>query len=135
MAGARRNWQKPKVLGLERIYLSGRFFPDTASAPTKDAASAVGWTVSRVSTGLFRVTFEDQFPTAVYVSAHLQLASGDDKIAQCAAITLSTTKTLDIRVWDISAAAVADVAADANNSINFQVVFKNTAIPDKGLQV
>jgi hypothetical protein len=49
-------------------------------------------------------------------------------MVQFGTIDVVTAKTIQIRVWDISGAAVADVAADANNRINFALVLKNSNV-------
>lgn len=129
---ARRNWQRLQALGLERKMIFGRFFPDTANAPTVDANSKVGWSVARTAAGSFTITFEDKYDTLVSFVATLQLASGDDKAVQIGTYT-AASRTIVVRVWDTSGAGNADVAANANNSISFIAVFKNTGVPDVGL--
>ena len=63
------------------------------------------------------------------MTASLQLATGSDKMAQIGETAVSTTaKTIQIRIWDISDAAVADVSYDANNRVNFQAVLKNSTV-------
>lgn len=104
--------------------IAGRFFPDTANAPTYAGASKhPGWSVVRTSAGLFTVTFSERFAQLVALEAPaLQLATGGDQKVEYGAFSIgdaTTLPTLQIRVWDISGAAVADIAANANNSISF----------------
>lgn len=116
----------------ERIRVEGSFAPNSTSAV--DATASRGdkhWTVAYISTGLFRVTFNSTFKfTAAqleYADAHLQLASAGDQYAQCGSYD-ADNRTLDIRVIDCSAAAVADISANANNRISFVVVVRNTIL-------
>lgn len=112
------------LLGLKHqacAVVGGEFFPDTANAPTYGTCGHRGWSVVRTSTGLFTITLDDVFPGLVTAQATLRLATGDDKMVQFGTINLAA-KTIQIRVWDISGAAVADVAANANNAISWCIV-------------
>jgi hypothetical protein len=116
----------------ERYHIWGSFETNSTSNP--DAADSKGdkhWTVAYISTGLWRVTFGSNYKftaaNLVYAEAHLQLASASDKWAQVGSY-VEADRTLDIRVLDASAAAVADVSADANNRIHFHVVVKATQL-------
>lgn len=100
--------------------IAGSFAPDTANAPT--AVNGSGFTVVRTSQGLFTVTLDEAYRDLVSITATLQLASATaDRFIQVGATDVSTAKTLQIRVLD-AAGAVQDVAADANNRINFTAV-------------
>lgn len=112
------------VNGLKII--AGSFGPDTANAPTK--VRGKGFTVARTSAGLFTVTLDDKYYELEAASLTLQLASGDDKVLQLGSVDLSA-KTIQIRVWDISGAAVADIAINDNNRINFVLFLKNSSAP------
>jgi hypothetical protein len=110
------------------VVISGSFAPNGSSAVDAASNRGTGFSVARTSTGLFTVTLQDSFLALNKGDAHLQLASGDDKIAQLGSIDVVTAKTVQIRVWDISGAAVADVAADENNRIHFELRLRNTTI-------
>jgi hypothetical protein len=118
----------PLLGSLDRgvVIIAGSFAPDTANAPTD--VKGDGFSVVRTSTGLFTVTLQDKYSELIGVTASLQLASADDKMVQIGATDVTSAKTIQIRVWDISGAAVADVAANANNRINFVLVLKNTSV-------
>jgi hypothetical protein len=103
----------------------GSFAPDTANAPT--TVRGTGWTVARESAGLFKITFAEKYPEMIKATVSLQLATKDDKFLQLGTYD-ATAGTLQIRVWDVSGADVADVAANANNRINFSVTFRNTTV-------
>jgi hypothetical protein len=103
----------------------GSFAPAATGAPT--ALSGTGWTVARTSAGLFTITFAEKYPEMIKATATLQLATKDDKVTQIGTYD-GSAGTLQIRVWDFSGADVADVAADANNRVNFSVTFRNTTV-------
>lgn len=107
--------------------IAGSFAPNGSSAVAATGVKGKGFTVARTSTGLFTITLLDKFYELLDFQHSLQLAAADDKITQGGAVSLSA-KTVQVRVWDISGAAVADVAADAGNRINFCLAFRNTKI-------
>jgi hypothetical protein len=108
------------------VHVQGSFAPDTANAPT--TVKGAGFSVARTSTGLFTITLQDKYQHLIAGSLTLQLASGDDKILQLGAVDVVSAKTVQIRVWDISGGAVADIAANANNRINFLLILKNSTV-------
>jgi hypothetical protein len=123
--------------GIERVLVAGSFAPDTAN-PTS-AQKGDGWQAAYTSTGLFTVTFlgagvgsagyYDQLDAAV---ATLQLATGAGKFCQIGTFTAAsgeTPATLTIRVWDATTAAdaLSQVAANANNRVNFICVFRRNS--------
>lgn len=119
-----------KMAGLNLEVVAGSFAPDTANAPTD--VRGRGFTVAYTSTGTYTVTFVNKFAGCVAAVATLQLASADDKFAQMGTITNSktATNTAVIRVLDASGAAVAQVAANAQNRVNFAFIFKRDSSLD-----
>lgn len=122
---ASRLFHRIQTLTREVVEIAGSFAPAGTGAPT--AVRGHGFTVARTSAGLFTITFESKFPSYIHADAGLQLASGDDKFAQVGAVDLAA-RTMQVRIWDISGAAVADVSADANNRVNFTIKFRNTSL-------
>lgn len=115
------------VDGREQIVICGSFAPNGSSAVSSASNRGKGWSVARTSAGLFTVTFDEIYYQLNFATAHLQLATGDDKYAQVGTYTAgsgSTASTLTIRVWDVSGGAETDVSANANNRINFMCVFQ-----------
>jgi hypothetical protein len=108
------------------VLLQGSFAPDTTNAPT--TVKGKGFSVARTSTGLFTITLQDTYQHLISGQVTIQLAAGDDKMVQLGAVDVASAKTIQIRVWDISGAAVADVAANANNRINFSLLLKNSTV-------
>jgi len=121
-----RNYAPVRTLVRELIPVVGSFAPNGASAVSATSRKGLGWSVARTSAGLFTITFTDKYNDLVCAESSLQLASADDKFTQIGTWT-ANTKALQIRVWDVSGGAVADVAADANNRIHFVAWFRNSA--------
>lgn len=110
----------------DRVLISGSFAPNGSSALAATSTYGTGFTVAYTSTGLYTITFADSYAQLEAFVCTLQLASGADTFLQAGSYS-SANKTITIRNWDVSGAAVADIAADANNRINFIAVFANTA--------
>lgn len=109
------------------VDVHGSFRPNSTSAVSSAYNKGNGWSVARTSTGLFSVTFDEDYYELVSVVVTLQLATGADQFCQVGTWT-SATRVLQIRVWDVSGAAVADVASDADNKIHFVATFRDTNV-------
>ena len=107
------------------VEICGSFAPDTANAPTDVRGD--GFTVARTNTGEFTIAWDKYYPELESFTGSLQLATKSDQFLVCGAVDL-TAKTAVMTVWDISGAAAADVAAAANNRVNFRLAFKNTTL-------
>lgn len=84
--------------------------------------------VTLASTGVYTVTLQDVYPTLLSATATLQLASADDKVtAQIGAVDLAN-RTIQVRIYDISSAGVANVAAATGNRVNLLLVLKNSGV-------
>lgn len=104
--------------------VAGSFAPDTANAPTDRRGK--DFTVVRTSQGLFTLTFTEPHGQLISATATLQLASTDNYMCQIGSY-VAADKTLEIRVIDDAGAGqVQDVAANANNRVNFLVVFDDS---------
>lgn len=126
---ANRDWRPHAgTLDVGVVTLAGSFAPNGSSAVSSASNLGHGWSVVRTSTGLFTITLEDSYVSLLSLTASLQLATADDKMVQVGSCDVSSAKTVQIRVWDISSAAVADVAADANNRIHFVLHLKNSTV-------
>lgn len=116
---------RDQVPGLVKYKIS--FAPNGSSAidatSNKGAGGTSRWSVAYTSTGLYTITLVDTFIDFNMILPSLQLTTGDDKYCQVG-VTSVTARTVQIRVWDASAAAVADVAADAGNRINVIIVVR-----------
>lgn len=121
---ANRLVHKLRALTRDIVLVHGSFAPNGSSAVSSASNKGKGWSVARTSAGLFTITFENPYADLVSFTQTLQLASGDDKVLQAGAYSASN-KTITIRVWDISGAAVADISANADNRIHFVAAFRN----------
>lgn len=111
-----------------RYVVFGSFAPNGSSA--LDSASVEGdlplFSVAYVSTGLYRVTLNYRAEAIEDVVATLQLAAAAAQTVQVGTIDESA-RTIDLRVVNTSSGAVADVAADANNRINFTIALRGNS--------
>lgn len=109
------------------IVKAGRFAPAGSGSPTYPTTVHPGWSVQRDGAGVFRITFTDRrYPVLVSFVACLQEATVGDQtmlLTTYVAPTATADGYVTLTVWDISGAAAADVAANANNQIHFIAVF------------
>ena len=121
------------VEGRSRVVVQGSFAPNGGSAVSAASNRGVGWSVARTSTGLFTITFNGgyKYNQLDSFTCTLQQATGGDQFLQAGTYTAPTATadgTMTVRVWDVSGAAVADVAADDNNRIHFVAVFRKSDV-------
>lgn len=116
-------------LGPGIFRIEGSFAPNGSSAidSANDQGDVSFWSVAYTSTGLYTVTLSDSFQAFDCIRATLQLTTGDDKAVQIG-VTSVSARTFQIRCWDASANAVADIAADAGNRINFAVKVRGSTV-------
>ena len=125
---ANRNFDMIQALGKGVKVIAGSFAPNGGSAVDADSIKGKGFSVARTSTGLFTITLQDAYTALLAGNATLQLTAADDKFVQIGAVDVVSAKTIQIRVWDISGAAVADVSAAAGNRINFELFLSNSSL-------
>ncbi len=123
----KRNLAPVRTLTRELIPLAGSFAPNGSSAIAATSRKGLGYTVAYTSTGLYTITFTDPQADLVAFECQLQLATGDDKFLQMGTLVNTATPVIQIRCWDVSGAAVADIAANANNRIHFVAWMRNSA--------
>jgi hypothetical protein len=107
------------------IVLSGSFAPNGTSAVSSSSVKGVGFTVARTNAGIFTVTLDKVYGELVSANATVQLATPADTQAQIGSVSLSG-KTVVINT--LTAGSLADIAADANNRVNFVLVVRDTTI-------
>ena len=112
---------------LGQVSVGGSFAPNAGSAIVASSNRGKGWSVARTGTGLFTVTFQDTFAKLISATATLQMATALDKFMTVGTYT-AASKTLVLAAWDISDGAPGDVAADANNRVNFHCIFSNSGV-------
>lgn len=125
---ANRNFDMVQGLGKGVKVISGSFAPNGSSAVSAASNKGKGWSVARTSAGLFTLTLQDAYVALLGAHAQLQLTTADDKYCQIGVVDVVSAKTVQIRVWDVSGAAVADVSAAAGNRINFILWLSNSTL-------
>lgn len=107
---------------LRRLEVS--FAPNAAIAPdaTLNRGCVGLWSVARVSQGLFRLTLANGFRAVNHFDVTLQFNAETPLRAYPGRVVLAN-RTLDIFVVD-AAGAVQDVAANADNRINVNIVLR-----------
>lgn len=104
------------------MLINGHFSPNGTGAVT--APIGLGWTVARTGVGVFTITLEDAYKEFESGQAQVQLDPAADTFAQLGAYD-ATARTLVLRT--LTGGAAADIASGANNTVQFQLVMKNTA--------
>jgi len=117
-----RTYQDIKTIGRNRVQIQGSFAPDTANPPTAIVGAGVE-SVVRTAQGVFTVTLRDVWNQCDSAMATLQLNAAAARSIQVGAINLAL-RTVVIRVID-AAGAEQDVAANANNRINFELIMRH----------
>lgn len=112
-----RMTQELKATGREQVFMAGSFAPAGTGAPTD--LRGKGFTVARTAVGTFVLTLDRVFSKLISGEATLQLAASADSQAQLGTVDL-TAKTVVIRI--LTAGSDADIAANANNRVNFILV-------------
>ncbi len=125
---SKRNYAPVRTMVRELIPIVGSFAPNGSSALDATARKGLGFSVAYTSTGLYTITLTDTYADLVSFSCSLQLTTGDDKVLQMGTLVNTATPVIQVRCWDISAAAVADIAAAAGNRINFVAWVRNSAV-------
>lgn len=101
--------------------VGGRFAPDTANPPTYPDTQHPGWSVARAGVGLFDVTLTDKrWAHLLCAGGTIQLNAVANSSVQLVSITAPTATAYGkFRLRVETAAAEADVAANANNQIHW----------------
>ena len=109
--------------GRKRIRLSGRFFPNGNSAIVLASNQGrKGWTVAYTSTGLYTLTLYCRPMKLLLLGLGLQLNAAAARSLQWGAVTFNADGTTTVQIRNVDAAgAVQDIAANANNSISFDL--------------
>jgi hypothetical protein len=123
---ANRNLTRSQVLNRGEVIICGSFAPNGAGAVDAASNKGIGWSVARTGVGAFTVTLEDKWIAVLSGQAQLQLAAVAGQVAQLGATDVTSAKTVEVRVVDTATGLTADVAADANNRIHFELRLKNS---------
>lgn len=123
-----------QCLNRDIVVMAGSFAPNGSSAVSAASNKGFGWSVARSGAGTFTITLQDSYQYLLAAQANLQLASADDKMCVIGSSDVASAKTVVIFVQDVSDNSATDVAADANNRINFVLYLANSSqTPVRGL--
>ena len=117
------------TLDHEVVVLAGSFLPNGSSAIVNGSNTGNGFTVAWTSTGLYTVTLADKYNSLLGANLELALSTPADQVLQLGTVDVASAKTIQITAWDISGAAVADIASNAANRIYFVFHLKNSSLP------
>lgn len=128
MPGGTNGDEAIKHVGKRRVRITGRFFPQGSGALVQSGATAnqgrMGWSVVRTSQGLFTLTIQRRWMKLIPLGLGLQqAAAGTARKAEWGTFTANDaagTWSVQIRCVD-AAAAVQDLAANANTSVGFEL--------------
>lgn len=125
---ARKNLNGMWSFGAREVRVVGKFAPQGAGVPTiVFPTKRRRFSVVRTAAGLYTVTLADSFFEWTVLSCVLQLATGATRVMQVRLDTQSSTSnTFQIANID-AAAADQDIAANADNTITFEVCAMNSA--------
>lgn len=126
---ASRRFDVLRMLGIGRVRVAGSFRPDGTSTTLLDVSTR-GVTVTRNgSPGNYLLTFDDSYSDLVAVTGGVRVADDTATLVQFGDYN-STAKTLQMRVLRESAGAFApaDLAADVDNVVTFDVTFRNSSV-------
>lgn len=115
---------KPETVGVGLVCITGSWAPAGTGAVT--TVRGAGFTVARSDVGVFTITFSEAYPSLAAANATVQLNASADTVAQIGAYT-AASKTLVVRT--LTAGSDADIAANANNRVNFICWFRKTGVP------
>ena len=109
---ANRTFDKVQTLGKGRVKMSAIISPNGTAAPTLTKGMGIT-SVTRLSQGVYRLTFTDQFYDLSDIQVTTMEASGNTRVtAQIKAYSL-TNKTVDIGVYQTGAGATGSAQARA----------------------
>ncbi len=124
---ANRMTNEVRALHQDFVLVAGSFAPNGSSAVAASSRKGRGFSVARTDVGEFTLTLSDKYPNLISAVATLQQATAGDQFLQVGEYD-EDAKTIVITAIDASGAAAADVAADANNRVNFVLVFQNSTV-------
>lgn len=112
-----------KVVGKERVVIHGKFSPAGTSAVT--GVDGHGFTVARTGVGAYLITLKKPYPELISFNAGVREAAGTPTFAQFGDYD-SSAGTIQLRVAQgTTTMALADLAADADNEVSFELTFRN----------
>jgi hypothetical protein len=126
---ANRNFDTVQALGKEIKIIAGSFAPNGTSDVDASLSTGLGYSVARLNVGQFQITLEDYYVALQSATVSLELNTPSDKILLLGESSITTSdKFVKVNVWDISDAALADIAPNAHNRIHFNLVLRNSTV-------
>lgn len=122
---ASRTFMDVQTLNNQLKVIAGSFAPAGTGAVT--APKGKGFTVARSGVGAFLVTLTDKYYDLVASQSNVQLNAAAGTTTTVGAYN-PTAGTIAISTVDASGAPV-DIAANANNRINFVLWLRNSDVP------
>lgn len=121
--------QNLQCLGMNKVLVTCQFSPQGTGAPVTPTQGQKGIkSVTRTGVGLYTITFNSTWAFLAAFKYAFSLASGANLSVQIVSQSLlaSGGGTVNIRIWDGVAAAVADIAANANNIVYLEFTLRNS---------
>lgn len=125
---ANRTFYDVQCLNPGAKIIAGSFSPNGASAIDATTVKGQGFTVAYTSTGKYTVTLDDTYNDVISLTVTLAQETSGDQIVSIGAVDVSSAGTIEIFAWDISGAALADIAAASGSNIHFCFVLNNGGI-------
>lgn len=116
-----------ECVGIGRVLIHGSFRPNGSTGIVSGSEKGKGWSAVRTNTGLYTITFDDNFEALVSHWSSVREAAGNPTYCQFGDyVTTGATPTLQLRVMEQTTAthAVGDLAADADNEVAFGCIFR-----------
>ena len=125
---ANRNLTHSQVLNRGEVIICGSFAPNGAGAVDAAGNEGIGWSVARTAVGTFTVTLEDKWIALLSGQAHLQHVTPIGALAQLGPTDVSSALTVVVSVIDTATGLPADIVADANSRVHFELRLKNSTV-------
>lgn len=120
---------EPNAEGRDYVYVDGSFAPNSTSAVDSTSNKGKGFTVARSDVGVFTLTLTNDYLDLVSATATAQLATAADIVPQFGTYTAGTATAQATLVLRLNAGATpTDVSANANNRVNFHLVFRKSSV-------
>lgn len=117
------------------VFVTGSYGTNGGSALDAATNRGSGWSVLRTGVGVHEITFNEKYAELVSFVPGAQFAAAADTLVQAGAYTAPTSTAkgkIVVRTYDpntgAGTGAAVDVAADANNRVNFVACFRNTLV-------
>jgi hypothetical protein len=125
---AQRTWyESPKTLDRKVYQVSGTFFPAGTSDPTFTATACRGVaTIARSAQGTWLVTLQDTYKRLLSKGGSIQMTTATDLVFQFGDISnVGTVTPVTVVIRANAVATATDIAANANNSVSFTLLFSD----------